>query len=104
MPFRSLNRTLGRSLLRPTTRMLGSVRGPRPPNHLALACRALREAIRIGRRLRPFLAEQRRLLESHHINLEARAALDRVYGPDSADPDSLIPSAPAGGAQGKGSS
>jgi len=82
-----LNRSLNRCILRPATRMLGGARRPPPPNYLALACRAIEEVIRIDKRLLPFMAEQREILERRLFGQEIEAALLRVYGP----PDPAAP-------------
>ena len=77
---RSLNRSLTRSLSRHTTVMLGGARRPPPPNYIAIACRAVSELIRIDKRLRPYMEEQRRILEDYRLRQEFEAALRKVYG------------------------
>jgi hypothetical protein len=80
MKPRSLNRHRNCRPTRHTTRMLNGVRRPPPPNYLALACRALEEVIRIDKRLLPYMAEQKQLLEQWLFRQEVEAALQKVYG------------------------
>jgi hypothetical protein len=61
--------------------MLGGAHRPRPVNYLALACRYIKEAMRIADRLRPYMAEQARLAAQMAREQELKAALDKVYGP-----------------------
>lgn len=79
MKLRSLNRNLSRTILRHTTRMLGGVRRPPPPEYLAIACRALEEVIKVDLRLRPFMQEQIRLQNERVFHEQIEAALDRVF-------------------------
>jgi len=81
-PIRNLNRHLNRSNLRHTTRMLGGVHRPPPPNYLGMACRALKQVIKLDKRLRPCIQEQIRLHQEQLVRVQVEAALDRVYGPD----------------------
>ena len=84
---RKTNHRTPRRLRRYTTRMLGGARRPPPTDWLRLACRALEEVIRIDNRLRPYMAEQNRMLDNYWRSREAEAALRKVYGPpDPADP------------------
>ena len=53
----------------------------REPDYLALACRAVKEAIRLGNSLRPFLHEKAREFQHSLQRQEIEAALRRVYGP-----------------------
>jgi hypothetical protein len=76
--FRNLNRNLSRH----TTRMLSGARRPSPPNYLSLLCRALEEVLGIDKRLLPFMAEQRDMLERWQRDQEVQAALNKVYGED----------------------
>ena len=80
--IRNLSRHHDRVLRRHTTRMLGGVHRPPPPNYLAIACRALNEVLRIDRRLQPYLPEQIQLEQDRVFHTQVRAAIDRVYGPD----------------------
>jgi hypothetical protein len=70
--------------------MLGGARRPPPPNYLAIACSALREVIRIDKRLLPYMAEQKQMLERWLLDKEIEASLRKVYGPP--DPAHVKPS------------
>jgi hypothetical protein len=71
--------------------MLGDARRPPRPNYLAIACSALNELIKIDKRLRPFMHEEREKLARRLRDQEVRAALRKVYGED---PVAAIPSPP----------
>jgi len=73
--------------------MLCGFRRPRPPDYLAMACRALKLVLKIDEDLRPFMQEQVRLLEQDVFNQQVQAALRHVYGPDSDAQKSPIPPA-----------
>jgi len=88
MPLRKVTRRSARSVLRHTTRMLGGVRRPRPPDYLALYCRLLKRILKIDQSLRPFMQEQVQLFEKRPFEEEVQAALQRVYGSNPADPQS----------------
>ena len=83
--IRHLNRHRHRGTLRHTTRMLGGAHRPRPPNYLALASSAIAEVIKLDKRLRPFMLEQRQRLEQWRLNQEIEAALRKVYGDAAVD-------------------
>ena len=83
--LRHLNRHRNRGILRHATRMLGGAHRPRPPNYLALASRAIAEVIKLDKRLRPFMLEQRRMLEQWRLDQEIEAALRKVYGDAAVD-------------------
>jgi hypothetical protein len=87
---RNLNRSPFRKTLRHTTRMLGGVRRPAPPNYLALACQALAEVIKIDERMRPHLDQQVENLKRWRRSVELQALLDKVYG-DEGQPSSCRP-------------
>jgi len=78
-------RNTNRSLLRHTTRMLGGAPRPRPPDYLAMACRALKAILKIDKSLRPFMQEQFQLYEQHRFGQQTQAALQSIYGPGSDD-------------------
>jgi hypothetical protein len=81
MPIRSLFHRAGRhSLTRYTSLMLGGAHRPRPPDYLALACRALEEVVRIDQRLRPYMQEEQRLLHEYIEDEKREVALRNVYG------------------------
>jgi len=66
--------------------MLNGARRQPPTNLLSLASQALNEAMRIDKRLRPHMAEHKRMLENYWRSREPEAALDKIYGPwDSSD-------------------
>jgi hypothetical protein len=81
--MRILNRSPARRLSRHTTRLLGGARRPRPPDYLALACRALQEVIKIDASLREYAAEHCNAVARLLLHEEAQSALRKVYGPDS---------------------
>ena len=91
---RSLKHCLNRRCSRYATQMLGGARRPRPPNDIAIVCRALSEYLRIGQRMArrdPHLFGPRALdyyrdtLALERFEKETDAALLKVYGP--APPD-----------------
>ena len=61
--------------------MLGGARRPPSTNWLSLACQALAEVIRIDERLRPYIAEQKRMLDQYLWMQECEAAIRKAYGP-----------------------
>src|SRR5262252_6193155 len=86
-PFvRILTRRHARTALRLTTRMLGGIPRPRPPDYLAIVCRLLNRVLKIDQDLRPFMQEQVQLYEKCRFQEEVQAALHRVYGSNSACP------------------
>lgn len=86
----ALSRSTNRRLPRPTTRMLGGARRPRPVNQIALICRAMAEVIRIDRHLKPWLEEQARLAAQRRWMETWEPALLKVYGPRSDSQRSTI--------------
>ena len=85
MPSRYLNRRTRRRSVRYASRMLDGARRPPLTNYLALACRAIEEVFRIGKRLRPFMDEQAEILKESIRQKEIQAALRKVYGDDPVD-------------------
>ena len=88
--LRKLSRNLDRRCDRHSTRMLGGARRPRPPNYLAIACRALNQYIRLAKRRAkndPHIFGPRAhdyyldTLRMEQREREAEAALLKVYGP-----------------------
>ena len=79
MNLRSRKRTHTRSLSRHTSRMLGGLHRPRPPDYLAMACRALRQIAKIDKSLRPFMKDQVRMVEDWLRSQEIAAVLRKVY-------------------------
>jgi hypothetical protein len=67
-------------VVRYATRMLGGVHRPPPPNYLAIACRLFNQAIKIRKRLWPYMEEQRQLLERLNFERDVTAMLREVYG------------------------
>ena len=82
----SLLRKTTRRPARLATRMLGGARRPPPTNWLGLACRALKEVLRLDQRLRPYMAQQRELYERSLFAQEINAALCKIYGEDESGP------------------
>src|ERR1035438_3606385 len=81
--IRNLYRPTGRCTMRRTTRMLAAAHRPAPPDYLALACRALSEVMRIDKRLRPYMEEQKQMMERRLFEREIDDALRKIYGPES---------------------
>jgi hypothetical protein len=71
--------------------MVGGARRPPPPNYLAIACRLFKQVIKIDKRLRPYMEEQRRLLEQMDWEREVEAMLRKVYGDANLPGPSLPP-------------
>lgn len=76
---RSLNRLYTRSLTRHASRMLGGVHRPRPPDLLAIACRALERVVKIDKSLRPFMQDQTRIMQDWLWRQEVDATVRKVY-------------------------
>lgn len=87
---RPVTRRPGRRLDRYASRMLHGARRKRPLNYLAFACQAIDEAIRLSRRLQPFLADQARRAEQDRWMERWEPILRKVYGP----PDPAAPPPP----------
>jgi len=84
---RDLSRGAFRCTVRHTTRRLEGARRPPPPNYFSLACHAIEEVIRIDKRLRPFMDEQKRIVEEYMWMQPWEEAIREVYGaPDPAAP------------------
>lgn len=85
--MRNLTHNLNRNPTRYTTRMLGGLRRPPQPDYLGIACRAFEKVYEIDRRLQPYIQEQIRLQKQRAWDAQIDAALDRVYGPETKQPD-----------------
>jgi hypothetical protein len=92
---RSLDRGLGKRLDHYTTRMMGGLRRPPPPNYLAEACRLFSAVVRSRKRLAKLMPEyfdpdtiarrQREFIQQERDRewLETvDRALERIYGPE----------------------
>ena len=88
-PWRGSNRTRNRGLNRFTTRMLGGLRRPPSPNSLAVACRCLKQVVRLHEKWARedselwgpgWIERDLRQLDRERTHREIEAALKRVYG------------------------
>ncbi len=84
--LRSTDRSKTRRTICHATRMLNGARRQRPPNYFALFCRAFEEVLRLNKLLAPFLEEQYKLHQEEQWRQQCRAAIDRIYGPDTSAP------------------
>jgi hypothetical protein len=82
--LRSLNHRTSRQLSRYATRMLG---GACRPDWLAIGCRLIGLILKIDDDLRPYMQEQIRLQEQRQFDQRLQAAIQRVYGLPSSDPN-----------------
>lgn len=78
--MRLLTRYIYRRTHHHTTRMLGGAPRPRPPDEIALYCRAMRRILEIDKTLVPFLREQQRIHDDRLFRRECEAALAKIYG------------------------